>query len=276
MKQVQRLFAASPGLLLESELYVGKSSIQVLPAKMLPSENVLEAPPSIVKPKYDLKKPNPISECTTENANIKLKTQQSKYKPASATASDAKPPPWFFPPPPPGNQWLVPVMSPSEGLVYKPYAGPCPPTSCLMLPFYGGDFSNTHRQRIGNYGHAYFPPYGMPPMNLSVSSSAVEQVSLFATSCCLTTLSGKQFRKQMKIPFSASSDIAYSGITFWIFLETSKKAFFCFLRFCVFGKRLPLFENENSCQMRFCSSVFSFFENRNRKSKNKNATQLNF
>ncbi|PSR96151.1 Protein EARLY FLOWERING like [Actinidia chinensis var. chinensis] len=175
--KVQRLFAASPGLLLESELYVGKSSIQVLPAKMLPSENVLEAPPSIVKPKYDLKKPNPISECTTENANIKLKTQQSKYKPASATASDAKPPPWFFPPPPPGNQWLVPVMSPSEGLVYKPYAGPCPPTSCLMLPFYGGDFSNTHRQRIGNYGHTYFPPYGMPPMNLSVSSSAVEQAS---------------------------------------------------------------------------------------------------
>ncbi|PSR96894.1 Protein EARLY FLOWERING like [Actinidia chinensis var. chinensis] len=175
--KVQRLFAASPGLLLESELYLGKSSIQVLPAKKLPSENVLEAPPSIVKPKNDPQKPNPISECTTENSNIKLNTQQSKNKPASATSGDAKPPPWFFHPPPPGNQWLVPVMSPSEGLVYKPYTGPCPPTSCLMLPFYGEDFSNTHRQRIGNFGQTYFPPYGMPLMNLSVSSSAVEQAS---------------------------------------------------------------------------------------------------
>ncbi|KAJ0249051.1 Uncharacterized protein HA466_0146040 [Hirschfeldia incana] len=45
--------------------------------------------------------------------------------------------------PSPGNQWLVPVMSPSEGLVYKPYTGPCPPPpSAFMVPFYGQDSPN--------------------------------------------------------------------------------------------------------------------------------------
>lgn len=39
--------------------------------------------------------------------------------------------------PPPGNQWLVPVMSPSEGLVYKPIVGPCPPNAGFMAPVYG-------------------------------------------------------------------------------------------------------------------------------------------
>ncbi|CAF2128362.1 unnamed protein product [Brassica rapa] len=62
--------------------------------------------------------------------------------------------------PPPGNQWLVPVMTPSEGLVYKPYAGPSPPpSSAFMVPFYGQDSLNP---TLGfpvstQLSHNYFP-----------------------------------------------------------------------------------------------------------------------
>ncbi|KAI5405117.1 hypothetical protein KIW84_052047 [Lathyrus oleraceus] len=40
--------------------------------------------------------------------------------------------------PPPPNQWLVSIMSPSEGLVYKPIIGPCPPNAGgIMTLLYG-------------------------------------------------------------------------------------------------------------------------------------------
>lgn len=53
--------------------------------------------------------------------------------------------PWCFPPPP-GNQWLIPVRSPSEGLVYKPYPGPCFPSIGIV---------NTD-------GQSCFPGYPLP------------------------------------------------------------------------------------------------------------------
>ncbi|KAL3655524.1 hypothetical protein CASFOL_001310 [Castilleja foliolosa] len=55
----------------------------------------------------------------------------AKLKPDPST--DAKLAPWFFHPPI-GNQWLVPIKSPSEGLVYKPYPGPpCFPTNGITF-----------------------------------------------------------------------------------------------------------------------------------------------
>ncbi|KAL1219313.1 ELF3-like protein 2 [Cardamine amara subsp. amara] len=62
---------------------------------------------------------------------------------------------------PTGNQWLVPVMSPSEGLVYKPYTGPCPPSSsAFMVPMYGQDSLETaFRFPVSTQlSHNYFPP----------------------------------------------------------------------------------------------------------------------
>ncbi|THG08572.1 protein EARLY FLOWERING 3-like [Camellia sinensis] len=206
--KVQRLFAASPDLLLGSELFMEKPSIEVLSMKKLPFANAIKAPSLIADPL----RPNPNTECAAENVLGKpplpslngdtkkvLNTGQSNYKPAT---DDAKPPPWCLHPPP-GNQWLVPVLSPSEGLVYKPYGGSCPPTSGFVAPVYGScgptnltpvgrDFLNTpynippsHDQGIGilsgtPLGQTYFFPYGMPFMNPSISSSAVEQVSPFA------------------------------------------------------------------------------------------------
>ncbi|CDY62750.1 BnaC01g43670D [Brassica napus] len=60
--------------------------------------------------------------------------------------------------PPQENQWLVPVMSPSEGLVYKPYAGPCPPPpSAFMVPIYGQD-SPSRFPASTQFSHNCFPP----------------------------------------------------------------------------------------------------------------------
>ncbi|KAE8734217.1 Detected protein of unknown function [Hibiscus syriacus] len=64
-----------------------------------------------------------------------------KYGPysgkASSTprASDSGPSPWCVSPL--RSLWLVPIMSPLEGLVYKPFTGPSPLTAGLFTPVYG-------------------------------------------------------------------------------------------------------------------------------------------
>lgn len=203
-------------MLLEDNLYIGKPPLSVPQAKKLRSEYVLEPPPPIEKAKDYPQNPDPITECADENAvaNVPhpsvnngsskgLVTQRSNSGnvPLAPISKNNKPSPWCFPPS--GNQWLVSVMSPSEGLVYKPYTGPCPPTAGFLAPFYGScgpislnptgtDFLNAaygvpaaHQQGIGilpttpPVGQTYFPPYGMPVMSQSISGSAVEQMSPF-------------------------------------------------------------------------------------------------
>lgn len=218
--KVQKSIAGSPELLLEDDIYVGKASMKVSPARKVASENAIEQPPLIDKPKDTFQKPYSNAEFADENAVGKhplpsvnnetskgLLTQRSNYTShsegalPSPIATNTRSSPWCFPPP--GNQWLVPVMSPSEGLVYKAYAGPCPPTAGFMAPIYGncgpmslaaggGDFLNaaygvpaSHREGIGilpnnpPLGQTYIPPYAMPVMSPSISISAVEQVSPF-------------------------------------------------------------------------------------------------
>ncbi|XWS20196.1 hypothetical protein CRYUN_Cryun31cG0079100 [Craigia yunnanensis] len=217
--KVQRLIAGSPHMLLEDTFYLGKPSLDVSPIQKLPSDYVPE-PPLIVKVKNNSQKPIISIECADENAVAELPLpsandetskglviQRPKYGSNSGNAlstpmaANARPSPWCFSPP--GNQWLVPVMSPSEGLVYKPYTGPCPPTAGFLAPVYescgpvnlaagGGDFLNTaygvsasHQQGIGIFPgnppivQTYFPHYGMPVRNPSVSGSAVKQMSPF-------------------------------------------------------------------------------------------------
>ncbi|GLU22350.1 hypothetical protein SLE2022_384310 [Rubroshorea leprosula] len=210
--KVQKLIAGSPDVLLEDTLYVGKPSLDVSPIKKLRS------PEPLLIVKDDAQKQNPIIECADENAVAKiplrsvntdtssrLVTPQVNYgacsgnAPSTPVATNGRPSPWCFSPP--GNQWLVPVMSPSEGLIYKPYTGPCPPSTGFMAPVYGscgqmapgsGDFLSSaygvpvsHQEGIGIFpgnaplGQTYFPHYGMPVMNPSISVSAIEEVSPF-------------------------------------------------------------------------------------------------
>lgn len=210
------MIAGSPQLLLEDSAYLGKPPFKGSPAKKLPLEYVVKPLAHIVKHKDDSEKPNHKMECSAENAvgktsvsSVKMGSQPPNYgpylgnQPPAPIATDTNMGPWCFPQPP-GHQWLVPVMSPSEGLIYKPYPGPgfmgtacggcgplgsTPMTGNFMNPAYGfpaphpAHHHHHHHQGIGvlpgapPVGHGYFPPYGMPVMNPAVSSSAVEQMN---------------------------------------------------------------------------------------------------
>ncbi|XP_031250281.1 protein HEADING DATE 3B-like isoform X2 [Pistacia vera] len=211
--KVQQLIAGSPHLLLEDSPYLGKSSLIASPAKKLLPEYVVKPLPHIIKCKDDSEKPLHKMECSAENAvgktflsSLKKGSQPSNYgpylanPPSAAMAGDSRIGPWCFHQSP-GHQWLVPIMSPSEGLIYKPYPGhgfmgagcgtrcgpfgPTPETGNFMNPAIGMP-SPHHHQEIGvipgahPVGHNYFPPYGMPIMNPSISGLATEQDNQFA------------------------------------------------------------------------------------------------
>jgi EARLY FLOWERING 3 protein len=227
-KQVQKLIAASPHLLIEGDPCLG--SALVTSKKKLVAAN-LEKQLSSAKSKdddaqltlqqaeysKDNTEGNQASPSEDDDDDDVVEVQHNNNQAASNggvssnTPATIPAPPgnnkqsnnWC--PPPPPNQWLVPVMSPSEGLVYKPYSGPCPPAGSFLAPFYAscapvslpstaGDFmasaygipmAHHHQpQHMGVVGGPppmppmYFPPFSMPVMNNPVvSASAVEQVS---------------------------------------------------------------------------------------------------
>lgn len=196
--------------------YLHKPLAKASPVKKTPLENVVEPHASVVKLKSKSETPNPSTERNQENLVMQLALHsvnnntskglipnQSNYaehlrnSPSAPSINKSVALP--FHPPPPGNQWLVPVMSPSEGLVYKAYTGPCPPSAGYVVPNYGscGPMSlNPERTYLGPacnqqgirvlpgtplpFGQAYFPPpYGLPVMSSFVPNSAVEQMSPF-------------------------------------------------------------------------------------------------
>ncbi|XP_057959149.1 protein EARLY FLOWERING 3 [Malania oleifera] len=210
LMKVQKLIAASPHLLIEDDAYLGKPTLKGSSAKRLASEYIVKPRQHSLKQRKDeSEKPTHDLECSAENAvgktsisSAKNGSQPSNCGPClgdlpPAPVTDAKMGPWCFHQPP-GHQWLVPVMSPSEGLIYKPYLGPgfvapicggCGPTSSSPLT---GNFLNSaygvpasHHRSQGMLpgalvGHGYFPPYGMPTFNPAASGSAVEQANWFA------------------------------------------------------------------------------------------------
>ncbi|KAA8525188.1 hypothetical protein F0562_006948 [Nyssa sinensis] len=202
--KVQRLIAESPHLLLEDSAYLGKP-LEGSPVKTITLDYIVKAPSHIVKQKDDSEKPNHKMECSAENAvgktslsSVQNGSQPSGYRAFSGylpptPVTDAKMGPLCFPQPS-GHQWLIPVMSPSEGLIYKPYPGPgfmspvcggCgPPGSAPLMgnyPAYGVSASHHHYQGIGipSVGHGYFSQYGMPIMKPAISGSSVERTSHF-------------------------------------------------------------------------------------------------
>ncbi|XP_076948721.1 protein HEADING DATE 3B-like [Bidens hawaiensis] len=110
--------------------------------------------------------------------------------PPPPPTNNGKQPPWcFLPQPPLGNQWLVPVRSPSEGLVYKPLAGPSPPPVGLMPPVYGmsltpsnADFLTCGYNILTSYqqGISVFPStslltsYGFPAITKQICSPMLD------------------------------------------------------------------------------------------------------
>lgn len=220
--QVQKKLAGSPDFLVDGSISMRKSP-EVSSQRKSPSENVLESQTTLIdKPKNSSQKPIFTTNFPNEDSFPKLPLHSLKTDgfgavthkretglhsvPASAASApmSVKSSSWCNPPP--GNQWLVPVMSPSEGLVYKPYSGPYPPpSSSFMAPVYSSSKPLASAEGNGDYlgtihgvpalhqgvgilpgtpplAHTYLPPYGLPVSNSSVLGSMAEQT------CSLPTL----------------------------------------------------------------------------------------
>ncbi|KAJ1423468.1 protein EARLY FLOWERING 3-like [Sesbania bispinosa] len=203
--KVQQLIAGSPDLLPEDGAFLGRSPTKGSTPKKLSLEYVVKPRQPNLKRKDDSEKLNHKMECSAENAvgktslsSMKNGSHLSNYTPLAGNphhtnvAADSGMGPWCFNQSP-GHQWLIPVMSPSEGLVYKPYPGPgFTGTNCGGCGPFGGTFMNPAYGIPASYqgigvppdtppgSHAYFPPYGMPVMNAAISESAVDQVNQFS------------------------------------------------------------------------------------------------
>lgn len=179
-------------------------------AKRLPLEYIVRDGHNVSKQRKDFEKPNISMECSAENtvgkasfSSVQNNSQPSSYSLFSGhpITNDSTIGPWSFNQPS-GHQWLIPVMTPSEGLVYKPYPGPGVTSSICggygppgSTPSYG--IPPSHHQYQGvrmpyalPAGHNYFPSYGMPVINPAISSSAVDQSSQFAAQGFQGQLSG--------------------------------------------------------------------------------------
>lgn len=215
--KVQKLIATSPHLLLEDNSFLAKP-IKVSSAKKLPLEYGVKGPTNTARVKNDAEKQNHKMECSAENTvgKASLSSVQNgcqlpshrpfiQSSPVTSLSGDPNLASWCFPQPQGHHQWLIPVMSPSEGLVYKPYPGPgymaqacggCgPPVAMPMMgnfynPAYGVPASH-HYQGAGvppftttpSGPQGHFPPYGMPILNQgAITGSAVDQVNHFASS----------------------------------------------------------------------------------------------
>lgn len=208
--KVQKLIAGSPNLLLEASALVDKASLNRTAMKQYSSDYTVKAlAHNNIKHKDDSQSPTDKLEGTAENAVAKAPIppshqnaiQPSDYQPFpvespgpsptvnTVNTTDPKMNSWGGFPQPTGHQWLVPVMSPSEGLVYKPYPGPgfadaafggCGPP--IPMP-YGSPTPHPHHQVAGGMpfgGQGYFFPYGMPMVSPAGSASAVDQTNPFA------------------------------------------------------------------------------------------------
>ncbi|XP_076935707.1 protein EARLY FLOWERING 3-like [Bidens hawaiensis] len=198
--KVQRLIAGSPQVTIDTVAFMGKptkvSQIQKIPIDYVPisSANAPEVKHYHVKPKDDKRKFSLSAEKVFEKAP--LSSVQNSYGSTSTRyplpPADPKKDPWSQQP---GQQWLIPVMSPSEGLIYKPYPapgymtpGPGPPPGKAS---FGHNFvnhgvppsqwANGFQPLVHTPMHGYFPPYG----TTAISPSGGEKMNsnLFNLQC---------------------------------------------------------------------------------------------
>ncbi|EMS61286.1 hypothetical protein TRIUR3_19149 [Triticum urartu] len=215
--KVQKLIAASPHLLIEGDPCLGsalvtskkKTAAANVEKQLLSAKSKDDDDAQLTLQQAEYSKDNTEGNQASPSQDNDVVEVRHENQAASNGAVSSNPPAMPAPPdnkqnnwcaPPPQNQWLVPVMSPSEGFVYKPYTGPCPPAGSILAPFYAscaplslpstaGEFMNSpygipmpHQpQHMGVGGPPamppmYFPPFSVPVMNPVVSSSAVEQL----------------------------------------------------------------------------------------------------
>ncbi|CAN4105156.1 unnamed protein product [Withania somnifera] len=194
-------------------------SVKDSSTERLPLEYIVRDSHNVSKQKKDSEKLDVSMECSAENTVEKasFSSVQNCSQPFSYSlfsrhpiTNDSTMGPWSFNQPL-GHQWLVPVMTPSEGLVYKPYPGPGVTSSVCggygpppgLTPIMGNHSAQSDGIPASHYqyqgvtipfaplaGRTYFPPYGMPVVNPAISSSAVDQSNQFAAQVLQGQLSG--------------------------------------------------------------------------------------
>ncbi|KAL6544316.1 Protein EARLY FLOWERING [Orobanche gracilis] len=198
--QVQKLIAASPHLLLEDSSF-STEPIKASPGKRkLLNNNPFIEIPCVSKQKGETEKP---MICKNRSSIENAAEKEASFAPPSnlrpvignnpspSISSECNSGPWGFNQPLlGGNHWLIPVMSSSEGMVYKPYpvpgfvgpaCGGCGPPGSYPLvgsfpaPSYGIPAPQILSfPRAGAYG--YFQPYGVPITNIAgFSGSSAKQ-----------------------------------------------------------------------------------------------------
>ncbi|XP_074289438.1 ELF3-like protein 2 [Silene latifolia] len=199
----QKLLATSPNLLLEVGAILGKSSsLKVSSVKQQSSEYVVKAVPHKFILNNVAYKSIDKAEGTAENVVPKVAapvpSRQHVDYPTGYLPVNMVPKMnlWGFHQPS-SPQWLVPVMSPSEGLVCKPFPAPG-----FAGSFCGGYGPVGPNPVLGSYGmpppqyqqaagmphgvhfdgQSYFPPYGMPMISPSMLGSTVVQSNPFSGS----------------------------------------------------------------------------------------------
>lgn len=182
------MLAASPHLLVEENSCI---TAQKAPPKNLPLESSAKSQP-LVKQKDGSEHPNQNADRQTESTGVTPipahtdSVDKTCHQPPRSAESPAPLPcdnrssPWSFQPPP--HRWLVPVMSPSEGLIYKPYTGPCPPAAGFVAPVYGNYSPYTippyQQQSAPTMTPTYLPtPFDLSAMNPMISNSTGDQMS---------------------------------------------------------------------------------------------------
>ncbi|KAL9661591.1 hypothetical protein QQ045_026415 [Rhodiola kirilowii] len=119
----------------------------------------------------------------TSRAN--QETSAGNIKPANAGGINT---PWICPPPGTANHWLVPVISPSEGLIYKPYPIPSAPSPAGFMPppihINPTKAAHTYPIPCQQSGIRPFPdispcfdPYVTPSLNTVASASTFEHIN---------------------------------------------------------------------------------------------------
>ncbi|KAL1562246.1 Protein EARLY FLOWERING [Salvia divinorum] len=205
--KVQKSIAESPQLLVDYSDFVDKPTMNVLPVAKIALPAPMKAMPNVPKQICEPEKPCQDKETSAENTTGKASFSSIQNdmappsgqpvmgnSPALSLSSNPNAAPWCFSQPP-GHQWLIPVMTPSEGLVYKPYPGPSfigpacggggPPGPNLAMGSFITRHPHPHYQPLpfppsGPSGpRGYFPTYGMLPiMNAAaMSNSSVEQMN---------------------------------------------------------------------------------------------------
>ncbi|OIT08764.1 PREDICTED: protein EARLY FLOWERING 3-like [Nicotiana attenuata] len=202
--KVQKLIAGSPNSMLEDSSSLGKP-LKRLSTKRLALEYKRKAPENVSKQKIDSEKPNSRMESNAENdvgeTSLSCRRPLSETPSSTPVKHDSHMGPLLFNQSS-GQQWLIPVMSPSEGLVYKPHPGPAFTSpiygSCgPPIPMTGNFLAPAYYQRTGAPfapppSHGYFPPFGMPVMNPVILSPAIDQPDLVAATGFQGQLSGDQ------------------------------------------------------------------------------------